>query len=437
MMDLRNKLIGVFGMGKSGLAALEFLYKKQARVFAVDQGEYESWKNKDTIKNISRDIPCFSEKEAVTLFSQCSLIILSPGIPRNHRSLALAAEKKVPIWSEIELSSRFTNIPILAITGTNGKTTVVSLIKEILHRANIPVFVGGNIGIPFCRFLLDKNPAKLAVLELSSFQLESMEKFHPHVAVILNIYPNHGERYENLFDYKRVKLQIAKNMESTDHLLHPNDLALPEDYKVSPHIFNSFDHSKLQIQLDKFDLSRFKPIGQHNLFNLYIAIKSLELFLGKSDKIQRSVQSTIDSFCGIPHRLQRLDSPYTFIPFNDAKNSNWDGVISAIDSINTRPLCVILGGKKRGRGDSIAPYIDYFQKKVDKILLIGEVADQLAEELPKTMDYEICGTLAQAVKKVKKYQWPGVLLFSPAFPSFDQFNNFKERGDTFIQMVKD
>ena len=176
-MELNNKLIGVFGMGNSGLAALEFLYKKNAKVFAVSEGDPGSWEKKENIRNISANIPCLAQEEAVSLLAECSLIILSPGIPRNHESLSLALSKKVPIWSEIELASRFVEIPILAVTGTNGKTTVVSLIEEILQHAGICAFVGGNIGVPFCRFLLDENPARLVVLELSSFQLESIESF--------------------------------------------------------------------------------------------------------------------------------------------------------------------------------------------------------------------------------------------------------------------
>ena len=157
--------------------------------------------------------------------------------------------------------------------------------------------------------------------------------------------------------------------------------------------------------------------------------------MGESEKIQKGVQSTIDHFPGVPHRLERVDCPYSFTAFNDAKNSNWEGVLCAIDSISTRPLCLILGGKKRGRGDSITPYLDYFKGKVDKILLIGEVAEQLAEELQGTIDCKICKTLDRAVEQVKKWKWSGVLLFSPAFPSFDQFLNYQKRGEAFVNML--
>ena len=434
-MELKNKLIGVFGMGNSGLAALEFLYKKGAKALAVSQGDPEDWQKRESIRNISPNIPCLSEEEAAPLLAECSLIILSPGIPRKHEILCLALNKKVPVWSEIELASRFVEIPILAVTGTNGKTTVVSLIKEILLQAGISAFVGGNIGIPFCRYLLDGKPADLVVLELSSFQLESIESFHPQLGVILNVFPNHGERYECFFDYQKTKLRISKNMRSSDYLLYPEGLSLPKDCLASRHAFKFYKDSDWQKQFDKYDLTHFKPVGRHNLLNLYLAVKSLTLLLGESEKIQKGIQSTINHFPGVPHRLQQVDCPYPFTAFNDAKNSNWDGVFCAIDSIESRPLCLILGGKKRGRGDSITPHINYFKSKVDKILLIGEVAEQLAEELKGKMDYTVCKTLDDAVVQVIKWKWPGVLLFSPAFPSFDQFRNYHERGEAFLNML--
>ena len=435
-MEIKNKFIGVFGMGKSGLAALEFLHKNGAKVLAVNKGDPKNWEAREKIRRISDSIICLEQSKAESLLAECSLVILSPGIPRHHKTLSLALNKKIPIWSEVELASHFVNIPILAVTGTNGKTTVVSLIQEILHRANIPSFVGGNIGVPFCRLLLDKPDVKLVVLELSSFQLESIESFHPHIGVILNIFPHHGERYENFSDYKKAKLHIAKNMNSTDVLILPEDISLPKHYRASRYFFKSPPDLEFKKLLAKFNLNHFKLTGEHNLLNLYIAIKSLEFFVGDLAKIKKGIQSTIDHFSGVPHRLEKLDCPYPFTVFNDAKNSNWEGVLCAIDSINKKPLYLILGGKKRGQGDSIIPYMDYFKRKVDKILLIGETTELLAQELEGNIDYIACYTLNKAVERIKKWKLNGVLLFSPAFPSYDQYCNYQERGDAFVDMLK-
>ena len=431
-MELKNRRIGVFGVGRSGMAALEFLHGQKSDVFAVDRNSPDLWPQRDEIDKISSSIPCFSEESALEALAEASAIIISPGIPREHPLLNYPHERKIPIWSEVELASRFIKTPIVAVTGSNGKTTVVSLMEEILHHCDISAFVGGNTGTPFCSLLLESRSVDLVVLELSSFHLESIEHFHPQVAVILNIFPNHGERYKCMDDYKKAKLNICKNMNEKDVILHPDYLTPPQSCRARRFSFEDISQQKV---LESFDLSDFSMMGEHNRFNLFVAISSLS-FLVEKEKLNEKVQSAIDCFSGVPHRLSPIKSPCLFRPFNDAKCSNWEGVLMALDSMD-EPVYLILGGQKRHRHDSALPYLARLVGEVKKVLLIGEMAEQLKIELGDLVDCTVSGTLECAVEEVKKEKWKGPLLFSPGYPSFDQFRDYTERGELFLKLVGD
>ena len=280
----------------------------------------------------------------------------------------------------------------------------------------------------------------LIALELSSFQLESIEAFRPRLAVILNITPNHGERYSTFEEYAKAKFRITQNMGPSDVLIYSDDLSpllQGRSAGIKCYPFNRNDLEGPRACLEKnYDLTAFKLVGRHNLLNLSLATFALEVLLGK--KVRRGVQRTIGHFFVVPHRLQRVDSPHPFTSFNDAKSTNWEATLTAIDSIEKegRPLCLILGGQKRGCNDSSTPYISELSQKVDKVLLIGETAQQLGDEFHGLMDYVICGTLEKAIEYVKAWHWQdGILLFSPAFPSFDQFEDYRQRGQLFIDIL--
>jgi UDP-N-acetylmuramoylalanine--D-glutamate ligase len=445
-MEFTNKNIAVFGMGRSGLAALELLIRAGHSPFAISQGNPEKWGlNKYMLENLdqSRLLPQDSSSVEKTL-GDCDIIVLSPGIPRDHVILKIAQKNNVPIISEIELAYQFLiqikdrDIPIIAITGTNGKTTTVSLLGEMYKDSNVDFFIGGNIGIPFCDYIIqrmkdERQKTSIIILELSSFQLESMSEFYPDYAAILNIYPNHGERYENTLDYALAKWNIINRMNDKGIVFIDEELSIPQNISYDCALEKI---SNTNIEITDYDISKYKLIGNHNKINLLYALK-----LAKASGIElKNIQHTIENFEGVKHRIQFVHSKKNYIAYNDAKSTNWDATITALKSfINESPkreLTLILGGKKRGRGDSIEEFSNEIKKYVDNILLIGETTDDLAKELEKlNMAHSKCYTLEAAVKFCDDCEYDGWLLFSPSFPSFDQYQNYEKRGEHFIELL--
>jgi len=446
-MDFSEQKITVFGMGRSGLSALELLIRHGYRPNAISQGEPKSWglseyilKNTDSSQLIDQ-----ASDEASKRLDQSNIIVLSPGIPREHKLLEGPLSKGVKVISEIELAYQFLvknkerDIPIIAVTGTNGKTTTVSLLGEIFNDSSVDNFIGGNIGIPFCDYLNqrakgERSKTKVIVLELSSFQLESMVDFYPDYAALLNIYPNHGERYESVKDYADAKWNLTDRMKEDGRLFI--DSKLIQNKRVINAEIENIDEGKLDFL--GLDVSKYKLIGHHNKINLSFALK-LAMATGLSlDKIQ----STIDNFSGVKHRIQFVSTSKGFVAYNDAKSTNWDATLTAlksfIDESPKRDLYLVLGGKKRGRGDGLKPFADQIKMFATKVLLIGETTDDLASELSDlNISFEKCYELNNAVKFCESHNFEGWLLFSPAFPSFDQYQNYEKRGEHFISLLQD
>ncbi|MCK5883129.1 MAG: UDP-N-acetylmuramoyl-L-alanine--D-glutamate ligase [Bacteriovoracaceae bacterium] len=438
-MDFSGKKIAVFGMGKSGISALKLLVKLGADPIAVSNGEVEKWRDLDTVVSIISKEKCFPQSESTELFGSCDLVILSPGIPREHEVLALAVKNGTSLWSEIELAySQLQNkVPLVAVTGTNGKTTTVSMIGEVFKAAGISAFIGGNIGIPFCDYILQGEGAKYIVLELSSFQLESIEQFRPDIAMVLNIFPNHGERYNGVVDYAEAKFNISKNMTDSDSvILAGNDEHLMEwGRKLITKVVKINTLSPLNAKSiieESYCLENFKLQGGHNITNLLFAIKCMAIL----EIDTAAVQNMINSFGGVEFRVQFVDGPGIFTAFNDAKSTNWDAVKTAVNAIEKeeRELHLIIGGQRRGQGDTLIPHLDML-KKADKIMLIGETTDQFSTELEGEIDCAKCFDLQTVLELERKQEFEGILLFSPGLPSYDQYDNYIKRGEHFTELV--
>ncbi len=434
-MNLLDKKVAVYGMGKSGISALRLLKREGAKVFAISKGDPFTWH--PSINSLISIKECFDENDplAEKIFSQSDLIILSPGIPTTNLCLKEALGT-VPIWSEIELGFHFSKVPVIALTGTNGKTTTVSLLGELLKSAGYKVFVGGNIGVPYCDISFHQENYDFAVLEISSFQLEQIESFKPHVAAILNITQNHGERYLTFNEYREAKENIARNLTSEDFLLIPkSDELLVKFAKSLPSKAIIVDPKEIREMETCWDLSKFQLTGSHNLSNLYFCFKVL-LALGISPS---DAKEGMEKFRGVDYRLQKENSKFPFEVYNDAKSTNYDATLTALKSLNEKnlPIYLILGGQKRGIGDSILSQIPDLKKYVKKIFLIGETTEMLALELKNQIPFETPKTIDKAIEMVQKdKEFKGVLLFSPAFPSFDQYENYVARGKAFSALIR-
>lgn len=448
MMDLKNKRIAVFGMGVSGLSALRLLHALGAETIAINSGEIHSWAKSPGVLDFTPIGNCYADNDAhlVSILTDIDLVILSPGIPRDHDLLLPLHEKTIPVSGELELAYRYLESvnklkPIIGITGTNGKTTTTTFLGEMIELDHKKVFVGGNIGVPFCDYAYEifsgGQEVDYILLELSSFQLESIDHFHVNIAIFLNLYQNHGERYSTIEDYGKSKFNITNRFTDEDLLIYPEDFSLVKVWALTQK--GKKKAVNTQRPISSFDLSKFKLPGIHNRVNLnFILEAAKELKLSSN-----AIQKCIDTFAGVHHRIEFVDGPVGlphFLAYNDAKSTNWDATLTAVLAMEDLPgkLYLIIGGKKRGHGDSILPYLDFLKARVHFVYLIGEMATEIEAELIGQIEYQKTETLEKTIKDLreKSKNEEGILLFSPGFPSFDQFKNYVHRGEHFVSLLQ-
>lgn len=445
----------VLGAGLSGFAATKLLIQNNVSVDLVSQGNPSSWK---IPQSFSADYKSWiSEKkvgvyddldpavEALLRDNEVDLLVKSPGVSFTHPIVQKSQEKRIKIIGEIELGfwqkrQDKDEAPIVAITGSNGKSTTTKILGDVLTYLGKKPFVGGNIGLPFCEYFTEKenHECDMILLELSSFQLETIEKFHPQMALITNLTETHGERYNSYQEYLEAKFHIVQNMNENDHVIYfpqPELRPLKERSVSICHELN-FNEEKKKRQ-NCVDFSLFPLPGEHNLKNLVMVLKVCELLeLDLSD-----FNSFISYLEGLPLRCEKISTndPHFHI-YNDGKSTNWESTKVAINSLSTNweheETFLILGGQLRGEQKLIEE--EYFSvlKKMSKIYLFGETAPHLAKILENKFSIVVIETLEKVLKQIKKDHKRGNILFSPAFPSFDQFNNYAERGFYFTEISK-
>lgn len=424
--------VAVFGLGVSGVSAIKLLVALGAEVSVFNRGNPEDYFVKENLRDLIDLKNCFSDdvsnQEAM---AKNQLIILSPGIAREHDLLMRAHEKHIPVWAEIELAYEFCEKPIIAITGTNGKTTTTTLVGELIEKAGKKVFVGGNIGTPFCEYARLQPNVDVVLLELSSFQLESIVKFRPNVALFLNLYQNHGERYSDIQDYGDAKARISLNMQNTDTVIYATNF--PYIHQWARTLKTKTIALDLEHLPNLFEKNKLKIPGNHNVINATFALLSVkELGLDSA-----KVLNALYEFKGVHHRIEFVENSLGFLAYDDAKSTNWDATLTALKAVERtdKNLKLILGGKKRGHGDSVLPYLLEIEKFANELLLIGEMGKEIEMELavdPQIkISFRYLATIEKVVSTLQIEKFQGTLLFSPAFPSFDQFKNYEDRGRSF------
>ncbi len=419
-------IISIFGIGRSGLSAAKLAKSLGNEVYAIDRGPVSEWKNSSEIIELLGEKHCVDEAFADSVFNFSELVVLSPGISRSHPQLQRVHERKIELIGEIEFASRFCKISLIAVTGSNGKTTTCTRIAESLKKAGKKVFLCGNIGVPLSELALSQEDFDYGVVELSSFQLESIKTFHPKVSVFLNFYPTHFERYQSMDDYAKAKWEIVKNLTEKDLFIGAKGLPLEEQFVKD-----------LKSSIEIFDPTSFD--GPHSEINFYVARKILE-FLGISNAKDIIKEMSLTSF-PLPHRLETLGEKRGHLFINDAKSTNLASTLAACGSFQkSRPIYLIFGGQIRDQKN----YRTYFSAEhwaktkttPHSIALIGESAEQQKEILQESFPVSIEKTLEQAFHSFLEKP-PGVILFSPGHPSFDQFKNFEERGELFTKMYEE
>jgi len=446
-MKLENKKVLVVGAGKSGISSARFL-KARGAVVTVNDIKRET-ELKDEVKELNQlGIRYVLGEHPKELFLEQDLIVVSPGVPHRNEPFTTAREKGIEVIGELELAFRFISTPIIAITGTNGKTTTTTLIGEILKDAGVSVFVGGNIGTPLIDYAEDDSKT-LVVLEVSSFQLETIKHFHPFGGVILNITPDHLDRYESMQDYAETKMRLFEHQESFDFAVLNADDEWIMRYKPSIlSEINMFSTKKrlkkgcylndkgikiLHPTLKEPEVISFEDIrlkGVHNMENVMASVLTA-LELGVSID---NIKTTLKKFTGLKHRLEFVDEIEGVSFYDDSKGTNVGAVEKALESFNT-PVVLILGGKEKGAGYSFLE--NQVRRIVKTIVAIGEAKERIYADLSHIKDVIKADSLEDAVRKAYSVAEKGdSVLLSPACSSFDMFSGYAERGEKFVEAVK-
>jgi UDP-N-acetylmuramoylalanine--D-glutamate ligase len=445
-----SKNLLVVGLAKTGFAAAKLLLKSGAKVVVADINldKPEVQDNAKQLQQMGAKIE-LGPHEPQTFFHS-DMIVVSPGVPHTIPLLLEAKQKNIPIIGETELAYRLIDIPIIAITGTNGKTTTTELIGDMLKNSGKMVFVGGNIGTPFSEIILSDKTYDIAVLEISSFQLDTIDQFCPDVAILLNITEDHLYRYSDMAQYVESKFNIFINQQAHHKAILNGQDPYCNDYysRIKSSIYwldndtPQWKDRTINCQQDmikmpfqtSFDISRCKLIGHHNRQNIAASILASQWMGGTVDGIQKS----IDSFKGLPHRLEYVDTIKDVFFYNDSKATNVDASVKALECFNS-PVHLILGGLDKG-GD-YSPLVPLIRRTACECILIGQAQSIIEKALVSMKDkYHIpihhAKTLEDAVNHAYANAQPGdTVLLSPACASFDMFNSYNHRGDTFKQAV--
>jgi len=448
MMELKNKKVLVVGLGKSGLAAALFLRHRGAQVTVSDARSAES---------LAKDIPALLEEgimvetggHGLLTFRRQDLIVVSPGVPLNTPELAQVRHFGLPVIGELELAARFLKGKILAITGSNGKTTTTALVGEILEKAGIPTLVGGNIGVPVVSLIEASTDETWSVLEVSSFQLESTLLFHPSIAVILNITPDHLDRHGTFENYALAKERIFAAQDGSDSVVlnADNERAALAAARSSAQVYSfSVEHPVERGAWLEQGYLVYRPAGDaptegvmplsgiplkgtHNVENVLAAVCAARLAGAPVDAIRKA----IEDFRAVEHRLEYVATINGVEYYNDSKATNVDATAKAVAAFNSG-IHLILGGKDKG--SDYTQLAQLLRARVRAVYTIGTAAAKIELQLRGVVSIQSCETLDVAVSAAGNAARPGeVVVLAPACSSFDQFENYEHRGRVFKELV--
>ena len=446
MLELKNKKISIIGAVRSGLGAAKLAKQLDAIPFVSDAGSEEKLKSSiEVLQNEKIDFEVGKHSEKVF---DCGLMVVSPGVPSDSKVIKNAKTKNIKIISELEFASSFCKANVIGITGTNGKTTTTSLCDYLFNECGVKSYSAGNIGLAFSEVSTAAKENEFVSLEISSFQLDLIDKFKPKVAMILNITPDHLNRYENSVEkYALSKLKIYENQEANDYLILSKDSELLNQYfkrpksnvlffSTSKKVSNGCYLENDEVRFVKNDIVEFTCKvsdifikGEHNIQNAMAVIIAAKIFNLDNEKILEA----LNSFKGVEHRLELVREIEGIKFINDSKATNVDSVVVALKSFDD-PIFLILGGQDKGNDYSMIE--DLVIEKVKKIYAIGSSAEkvfnyfhsQVKTEIKKDFDDVINTALSEAKEG-------DVVLLSPACASFDMFDNYEHRGKVFKEII--
>jgi UDP-N-acetylmuramoylalanine--D-glutamate ligase len=450
MMELKGKKVLVVGLGKSGLAAALFLRRRGAQVTVSDIRSAEALAN-DIPSLLEEGINVEAGGHGLLTFRRQDLIVVSPGVPLDTPELAQVRSFGLPVIGELELAARFLRGKTLAITGSNGKTTTTSLVGEILKAAGLPTLVGGNIGVPVVGLIEESTDETWSVLEVSSFQLETTEQFRPAIAVILNITPDHLDRHGTFENYALAKERIFAAQKPEDFLVLNADnvrtAASVSRSKAAVYWFSLenpvrqgawVEGGQIMYRTSKdapaetvMPLTGIPLKGEHNVENVLAAVCASRL-AGASAEI---IRHAVEKFRAVEHRLEYVSTVNGVEFYNDSKATNVDATAKAIAAFGGG-IHLILGGKDKN--SDYTQLTELLHSRVRAVYTIGAAAAKIESQLRGVVAIHSCETLERAVTTAAAAAHPGeVVLLAPACSSFDQFENYEQRGRIFKELVHD
>ncbi len=449
-MELKGKKVLVFGSGKSGIGAADLLGRIGACPIIYDGNE--SIDKETVIHKTTGDysLEVYAGELPAEVLSGLDLVVLSPGVPTDIPLVKRFYEQGLPVWGEVELAYQAGKGEVLAITGTNGKTTTTALLGKIMEDSRESVFVVGNIGTPYTSKALEMTKNSTTVAEISSFQLETIEKFAPKVSAILNITEDHLNRHHTMEEYIRVKELIVENqgpedvcvlnyedevLRSFGRSITPKAVYFSSVRALEEGIFLDGDQILLKTEDKEIPIvktSELKILGQHNYENV-MAAAAMAYYVGVPVE---NIRNSVREFTAVAHRIEYVTEKNGVVYYNDSKGTNPDAAIKGIRAMN-RPTLLIGGGYDKG--SCYEEWLRAFDGKVKYLVLIGQTKHKIKEAAEKLgfFDIILCGDLEEAVKVCAAKASSGdAVLLSPACASWGQFDNYEQRGDMFKKYVK-
>jgi len=450
MMDLKNKRVLVVGLGKSGLSAAMFLRAQGARVTVSDTRSAVA---------LAQEIPALLEAgimvesggHGLLTFRRQDLIVVSPGVPMDTPEVKQVVAFGLTVIGELELASRYLKGQVVAITGSNGKTTTTTLVGKIMNDAGVETQVGGNIGLPVIDLVAKSTPETVNVLEVSSFQLETVDEFHPGIAVILNITPDHLDRHHSFEKYVAAKERIFARQGPEDAVVLNGDDRVTQmcaaRAKSEVYWFSgtkavrrgAFVRDGVIVWVEKeggvtepiMPVSEVHLKGAHNIENVLAAVCAARLAKVSAESIRASVAN----FTAVEHRLELVRKLNGVEYYNDSKATNVDATMKAVSSFS-KGIHLILGGKDKDSDYGLMA--ELLKERVKVVYTIGSAAEKIERQLHGVVKMVTAGTMQTAVAEASKVAVTSdVVLLSPACSSYDQFENYEHRGRVFRQLVNE
>lgn len=448
-MKLKGKKVLVFGAGVSGVSAAQVLYDQGAVATLADAKDLQHVKAAASLQALSGKVELAMGRQDELLLDGKELLILSPGISIHHPLVQAAQSRGIPVWSEIELAGQLCKAPIIAVTGTNGKTTTTTLLGEMMKMRFSEVVVGGNIGVALSQEVQHVGPEGRVVAEISSFQLEGAHTFRPHIAVMLNLTPDHIDRHGSFDGYRITKEKIFANQTVQDFAVLNHDDEGVRDMATRVHSRVFFFSRQTMLEQGAFvtngeirlrwngqentvcPIRDMKLFGGHNVENALAACSAAYL-AGVSPQDMARV---LVSFTGVEHRIEPVATINGVAYYNDSKATNPESSIKALEAFEGH-IILIAGG--RDKNTDLSEFMKLVKARVDQLILIGEAADRFEAAARKQGFQHIfrAPTMEAAVQKARaEAVSPQVVLLSPACASYDMFDHYEQRGCVFKELV--